>query len=101
MSEQIVIELWLLDSTYKLSCAPEDAESLKSAAEQLDQKFRTLRNGNPRMDNQKVSVLVALELMQEVLSLNKSLQTYHQAELQLSDIIDKLQDGIQRLGIDE
>ena len=97
MSNPIPIELWLLDSTYKLAC-PSDRESdLRRAGELLEEKFKNMRGQNPRMDNQKIAVLVSLQMMQEVLELNKSLQQYSQCERQLEDLIDKVDQQVKDL----
>lgn len=90
MSNQIPVELWLLDSTYKLACPADRENDLKHAGELLEQKFRDMRGLNSRMDNQKIAVLVSLQLMQEVLELNKKLQQYTECERQLADLIDKV-----------
>ena len=97
MSEQATVELWLLDSTYKLACANGREANLKHAGEMLEQKFRDLRGQNPRMDNQKIAVLVSLQLMQEVLDLNKTLQQYSACERQLSELIDQVDQQVKQL----
>lgn len=90
MSNPTPVELWLLDSTYKLSCPTERKADLKHAGELLEQKFRNMRGQSPRMDNQKIAVLVSLQLMQEILELNKNLQQYATCERQLAELIDKV-----------
>lgn len=90
MSDIATVELWLLDSTYKLGCPVEKQNDLKNAGTLLEQKFRDIRQNNPRMDNQKIAVMVSLQLMQEVLELNKSLQHYGQCEQLLSEMLDNI-----------
>ena len=97
MSNQTPVELWLLDSTYKLACPDERKADLQHAGELLEQKFRDMRGNNPRMDNQKIAVLVSLQLMQEVLALNKSLQQYTECERQLLEIIDEVDQEVNLL----
>lgn len=86
MSDTTVIELWLLDGSYKLACLPESRQQLEAAGLQLEQRFRTMRSSNPRMDNQKIAVLVALQLMQDLITANTSLQQLSEAEQQLVEI---------------
>lgn len=90
MSTQATVELWLLDSIYKLACPNGRQADLKHAGELLEQKFRDMRSQNPRMDNQKIAVLVSLQLMQEVLDLNKTVQQYNECERQLAELIDQV-----------
>ncbi|GAA5006415.1 hypothetical protein GCM10023206_11960 [Acinetobacter puyangensis] len=98
MSNIAAVELWLLDSTYKLGCPVDKQDELKGAGELLEQKFREMRAANPRMDNQKIAVMVALQLMQDVVELNKSLQSYSQCEHVLGDIIDDLDQQLKNIG---
>ena len=97
MTTQSTIELWLLDSTYKLACQTGREADLKHAGELLEKKFRDMRAQNPRMDNQKIAVLVSLQLMQEVLDLNKTLQQYSACERKLSEIIDQVDQQVENL----
>lgn len=97
MSNIAAVELWLLDSTYKLGCPVERQQELKDAGDLLEQRFREFRMANPRMDNQKIAVMVGLQLMQEILVLNKTLQQYQQSELTLTDIVDALDKHIKTL----
>lgn len=90
MSNQATVEMWLLDSTFKLACPNDRQTDLKHAGELLEQKFRQMRSQNPRMDNQKIAVLVSLQLMQEVLELNKTLQQYSACERHLAELIDQV-----------
>lgn len=94
MSDITAVELWLLDSTYKLGCPVNRQNDLKSAGELLENKFREMRSSNPRMDNQKIAVMVALQLMQDVVDLNKTLQQYNQCENLLSDTIKALDEQV-------
>ncbi len=97
MSEMTTVDLWLLDGTYKLGCKSDKQDSLKNAGELLEQKFRDMRQANPRMDNQKVAVMVALQLMQEVVELNTTLQQYGQCEELLQEMLQDTEDKIKAL----
>ena len=97
MTNQATVELWLLDSTYKLACPQERQADLRHAGELLEKRFREMRGQNPRMDNQKVSVLASLQLMQEVLELNKNLQQYSEYERALAEMIDQVDTQINEL----
>ena len=97
MSENTTVELWLLDSVYKLGCPANLQDELRSAGDLLEQKFKAMRSANPRMDNQKVAVMVSLQLMQEVIELNKSLQQYSQCENVLADVVDELNQEVAKI----
>jgi|LULG01.1.fsa_nt_gb cell division protein ZapA (FtsZ GTPase activity inhibitor) len=97
MTENTAVELWLLDSVYKLGCPANLQDELRSAGDLLEQKFKAMRSANPRMDNQKVAVMVSLQLMQEVIEMNKSLQQYSQCENALADMVDALDQQITQI----
>lgn len=97
MSENTTVELWLLDSVYKLGCPANLQDELRSAGDLLEDKFKAMRSANPRMDNQKVAVMVSLQLMQEVIELNKSLQQYSQCENVLADVVDELNQEVAKI----
>lgn len=68
------IDLQILDRTYKLACEPNEEQQLRNAATYLSQKLKEARQAMPRVETERLAVLVALNLAQEILNLNKSLQ---------------------------
>lgn len=68
------IDLQILDRTYKLACEPNEEQQLRNAANYLSQKLKEARQAMPRVETERLAVLVALNLAQEILNLNKSLQ---------------------------
>lgn len=70
----MTIEVRLLDRSYKLASEPNEQEQLQKAVNLLEQKFQEMRRNMPRLESERLAVMVALSLAQEVLSLNKGLQ---------------------------
>lgn len=68
------VDVRILDRSYKLACEPSEEEQLLKAVSLLEQKIQETRRAMPRLESERLAVLVALSLAQEVLSLNKSLQ---------------------------
>jgi cell division protein ZapA len=101
MTQNTAVELWLLDNVYKLGCPADHVDHLKNAGQLLEQRFKEFRSANPRMDNQKVAVMIALQLMQEVLEANSSLQNYQHCEHQLSEINQLLAHQLQQFKPDQ
>lgn len=91
MSDLNIIELWLLDGSYKLACEPQNVARVEAAGQQLEQRFRDVRSANPRMDNQKVAVMTALQLMQELITAQTGLQDMSQAQMHIEQIIAKIE----------
>lgn len=88
MSEPITVELRVLGHSFRLVTTEKEKTDLERAALLLNDKYDEFRRKAPRVEPSKIIIMVALELMQEVLSMNKTLQEYAQAERLLANIID-------------
>ena len=92
MSEQIALDLRVLGHSFKLASTPDQKEDLERAAQLLNDKYDEFRRKAPRMEPSKLTIMVALELMQEVLNLNKSLQEYAHCERLLTKMMQDVED---------
>lgn len=90
MSENITVELRIIEQTFRLATPIDKEEELRHACDLLNEKYHSFRRKAPNLEQHKLMTMVALDLMQEVLTLNKSLQQYTHAERVLSDIMDEL-----------
>ena len=90
MSEPITVELRVLGHSFRLVTTEKEKADLERAALLLNDKYDEFRRKAPRVEPSKIIIMVALELMQEVLSMNKTLQDYAHAERLLEDIIDEV-----------
>ena len=88
MSEPITVELRVLGHSFRLVTTEKEKADLERAALLLNDKYYEFRRKAPRVEPSKIIIMVALELMQEVLSMNKTLQEYAHAERLLANIID-------------
>ncbi|MGE8543608.1 MAG: cell division protein ZapA [Acinetobacter johnsonii] len=88
MSEPITVELRVLGHSFRLVTTEKEKADLEHAALLLNDKYDEFRRKAPRVEPSKIIIMVALELMQEVLSMNKTLQEYAHAERLLANIID-------------
>jgi cell division protein ZapA (FtsZ GTPase activity inhibitor) len=88
MSEPITVELRVLGHSFRLVTTEKEKADLERAALLLNDKYDEFRRKAPRVEPSKIIIMVALELMQEVLSMNKTLQEYAHAERLLVNIID-------------
>lgn len=91
MSEHVVVELRLNEQSFRLSTTVDKKEDLERAAALLNEKFLDFRRKAPNIEHNKLILMVALELMQEVLSMNKSLQEYSHCERLLSEILEDVE----------
>lgn len=90
MSEQIPVDIKVLGHSFRLAATKESSAELERAAELLHERYDELRRKAPRMEPSKLTIMVALELMQEVLTMNKSLQEYEHCERLLSTMLDEV-----------
>lgn len=90
MSEQIPIELRVLGHSFRLATTEDKKGDLERAAQLLNDKYDEFRRQAPRVEPSKLIIMVALELMQEVLAMNKSLQEYAHCERLLSTILEEV-----------
>ena len=91
MSVQIPIDLRVLGHSFRLATTEETKEDLERAAQLLNERYDEFRRKAPNMEPSKLIIVVALELMQEVLSMNKSLQHYAHCERLLSTILQEVE----------
>ena len=66
MSEQVTVELRLIEQTFRLNTTEDKREELERAAELLNQKFHDMRRNAPRVEHNKLVIMVALQMGQEV-----------------------------------
>ena len=92
MSDVVTVELRLIEQIFRLSTTTDKKADLEKAAELLNEKFQEFRRNAPRVEHNKLVIMVALELMQEVLALNKSLQEYAHCERILSNILEEVEE---------
>ena len=91
MSVQIPIDLRVLGHSFRLATTEEKREGLERAAQLLNERYDEFRRKAPNMEPSKLIIVVALELMQEVLSMNKSLQHYAHCERLLNTILQEVE----------
>ncbi|NUF15402.1 cell division protein ZapA [Acinetobacter lactucae] len=94
MSEQVMVELRLIEQTFRLATTADKKDELERAAQLLNEKFNEMRRSAPRVEHNKLVIMVALQLTQEVLSLNKTLQEYTHCERLLQTILEDVEQAI-------
>lgn len=91
MAEVVTVELRLIEQIFRLSTTVEQRADLERAGQLLNDKFQEFRRKAPNMEHNKLMIMVALELMQEVLTMNKSLQEYSHCERLLSAMLEDVE----------
>ncbi len=62
------LEVTLIDRTYKVACAEADRERILDAAAYLDRKMQTLRDAGQIQGQERLAVMVALDIAFEMLN---------------------------------
>jgi len=91
MSEQVTVELRLIEQIFRLVTTVDKKADLEKAGQLLNEKFQEFRRKAPNVEHNKLVIMVALELMQEVLTMNKSLQEYAHCERLLNTILEDIE----------
>ena len=63
------ISVSILDREYQFACPPEEREALKLAAIHLDERMRSIRGAGRLMALERIAVMTALNLSDELLKL--------------------------------
>lgn len=69
------ITVTILDREYQFACQPEERKALREAAAYLDERMRAIRGGGRLMQLERIAVMTALNLSDELLKLKQHEQT--------------------------
>ena len=65
------IDVRILDREYRLAVKPEDREQLLEAARSVDEKMRSIRDSGRLTGVDRIAVMVALQLANELIGLSR------------------------------
>ncbi len=68
-SETAPISVSILDRDYQFTCQPDEREALRSAAALLDERMREIKKAGNLMALERIAVMTALNLADELLKL--------------------------------
>ena len=77
------IEVHIMDRAYKLACEPHQVDAIRAAGRKVDSAMRQLRINAPRLDFDKVAVMAALSICQELMNAHQDNQQMQDAQLHL------------------
>lgn len=89
------VELKIFDRSYTLACETAQAESLKAAARYIDSKMREARSAMPRVESERLAVLVALDICQDLLGANKVLQERAACQRLIKQMIEDVESCVE------
>lgn len=89
------IRVNILDQEYQFACDADEREALKEAAMFLDQKMRAIRDAGRLMALERIAVMAALNLSDELLRLKKNEKHRHETvDSRIRMLADELDDAL-------
>ena len=91
------ISVAILDREYQFACQPDERKALKEAAVFLDERMRSIKGAGRLMALERIAVMTALNLSDELLKLQKN-EKHRQENVDsrirmLADELDEALDG--------
>jgi cell division protein ZapA len=91
-SDQIAVSVNILDKEYRISCPPEERESLIQAATFIDGQLREIRQTGRVIGTERIAVMAALNIANDLLS---DKQVKDDSSQTISRRIQRLQEKIE------
>ena len=92
-SEPISVEI--LDQEYKFACEAGERAALKAAALFLDERMRSIKNAGRLMALERIAVMTALNLSDELLKLKMIEKHRHEnVDSRIRTLVDELDDAL-------
>lgn len=91
-SNQLAVTVNILDKEYRISCLPEERESLLQAAAFIDGQMRDIKQAGRVIGTERIAVMAALNIANDLLSDKKSKDDSSQT---ISRRIQRLQEKIE------
>jgi cell division protein ZapA len=96
MSDPIKVTVRLLDKDYHVACPPEEREDLLQSAAYLNGKMRELRDGVKAVGSDRIAVIAALNLANEVVKLKARAGRDESVGVRLKSLRDKVETALER-----
>lgn len=91
------ISVTILDREFQFACPPEERKALQEAAQHLDERMRTIKGDGRLMALERIAVMTALNLSDELLKLQKQEQYRQQnVDSRIRILADELEDALER-----
>jgi cell division protein ZapA len=91
-SDQIAVSVNILDKEYRISCPPEERESLIQAAAFIDGQMQEIRQKGRVIGTERIAVMAALNIANDLLS---DKQVKDDSSQTISHRIQRLQEKIE------
>ncbi len=91
------VSVTILDKDYTVACPPDQEDDLHTAARHLDKEMREIRNSGRINGNERIAVMVALNLSYELLHAQEKIEENSVGSLDgIKRLNTKLEDALHR-----
>jgi cell division protein ZapA len=88
----VAVTIYILDKEYRISCPPEERDSLLQSAAYLDGKMREIRNSGRVIGTERIAVMTALNIANDLLSNQKQKDdTHHTISRRIKNLQEKIE----------
>jgi len=95
-SETTNITVQLLGKEYKISCPKSKESDLLTAARQLQERMRSIRNGGRTIGAERIATMAALNIMDELLQSRAELRAMEaKSQEQLDQLIGRVDSALE------
>ena len=96
-SESTPISVFILDREYKFTCEPDERAALKDAAGLLDERMREIKKSGNLMALERIAVMAALNMADELIKLQSLDQQRHErVDQRIRRLADELEGALDR-----
>lgn len=89
------ISVTILDREFQFACPPEERKALKEAAQHLDERMRKIKGEGRLMALERIAVMTALNLSDELLKMQKQeLHRQQNVDNRIRMLADQLDDAL-------
>jgi cell division protein ZapA len=96
MSSPVSVTVNILDKEYQISCNEEEKKSLLSSAAYVDEKMREIKSSGNTLGTDKIAILSALNIANELLNLSKVEEELNMVNKQIANIEASLDQAIDK-----
>lgn len=95
----MIIDLRILNSRYKINCAPEDEEKIRGLANQLNERLRDMESKMKTSDEKTLLLIAALSLQDQINQSDEEKEGLEKEELyeRLNDNIENITGYIEKI----
>lgn len=90
------VKVRILEKDYQIACPPDERDAVLSAASRLDDRMRELRDSRAVLGLEKIAVMAALSLTNELLQQETRADALAKAVQARADGLNALLDGVLR-----